>query len=318
MGYVNTAIGVANMRLNAAQVQQLAHLNAQLAQQQQAQRFQANLGQTVFETERMAKRVTATAAQDIFAAGILAWTWLETVAWVNPDMLTDFQAKRAFGDSTDALRGAWARLQADRNWFGPAKHYLDAMTAWRALTAPFGGDPAGAVQSAHATHREVDAHNRSAKKRAKVSAIVCAGFLLLMFVGGVAEVPALTGLGTLFMFGSLVISGGSLLSIDSRKVQAARQRAEEFTAAFDRLQAFIADPNGGPWLDQALRRHPLLVSEPIPSPPSSASAPAQMHTVEKHSLVERQIVVVRCRFCKQLTPVDGATCKNCGAPGFGS
>lgn len=318
MGYVNTAIGVANLKLNAAQVQQLAHLNAQLAQQQQAQRFQANLGQTVFETERMAKRVTVTAEQDIFAAGILSWTWLETVGWVKPEMLTDFHAKRAFGDSIDALRGAWSRLQADGTWFGPAKHYLDAMTAWRNLAAPLGPDPSTAVQSAQTTFHQAEARIRSGKQRAKISALACVALLLLTIIGGLVDVPALTGLGAVFVFGSFVLSCGSLLGLDSRAVLAARQRVEELTAAFNRLQAFIADPNGGTWLDQALHQHPLLVNEPIPSEHSSANGPAQMHTVEKYSLVERQIVVVRCRFCKELTPVDGATCKNCGAPGFGS
>jgi hypothetical protein len=116
----------------------------------------------------------------------------------------------------------------------------------------------------------------------------------------------------------LIVSGGSFLGIDSRRVLTARHHAGQLTAAYERLQAFLADPNGGTWLDQTLRRHPLLTKEPIPSAPTSSNGPAPVRTVEKHSVVERQIVVVRCRFCKELTPVDGATCKNCGAPGFGS
>lgn len=32
--------------------------------------------------------------------------------------------------------------------------------------------------------------------------------------------------------------------------------------------------------------------------------------------IERQVVVTRCKFCKQLTPVDLEACKNCGAPKF--
>lgn len=37
--------------------------------------------------------------------------------------------------------------------------------------------------------------------------------------------------------------------------------------------------------------------------------------VEKHveRIVERQVVVMRCRFCKKLTPVDLTACESCGA-----
>lgn len=32
--------------------------------------------------------------------------------------------------------------------------------------------------------------------------------------------------------------------------------------------------------------------------------------------IERQVVVTRCKFCHQLTPVDLERCKSCGAPKF--
>lgn len=37
--------------------------------------------------------------------------------------------------------------------------------------------------------------------------------------------------------------------------------------------------------------------------------------VRRHT-IERQVVVVRCKFCQKLTPVDLERCKNCGAPKF--
>lgn len=37
--------------------------------------------------------------------------------------------------------------------------------------------------------------------------------------------------------------------------------------------------------------------------------------VRKHT-IERQVVVVRCKYCGKLTPVDLEKCKNCGAPKF--
>jgi len=33
-------------------------------------------------------------------------------------------------------------------------------------------------------------------------------------------------------------------------------------------------------------------------------------------VIERQVVVVRCKFCKVLTPVDRDTCKECGSARF--
>ncbi len=32
--------------------------------------------------------------------------------------------------------------------------------------------------------------------------------------------------------------------------------------------------------------------------------------------IERQVLVARCRYCQQITPVDLAACRNCGARGF--
>lgn len=37
--------------------------------------------------------------------------------------------------------------------------------------------------------------------------------------------------------------------------------------------------------------------------------------VREHT-VERQVVVARCKFCAELTPVDHEKCKHCGAPKF--
>lgn len=34
---------------------------------------------------------------------------------------------------------------------------------------------------------------------------------------------------------------------------------------------------------------------------------------ERERVIERQVLVVRCRFCSKLTPVDLSACKECGA-----
>lgn len=51
-----------------------------------------------------------------------------------------------------------------------------------------------------------------------------------------------------------------------------------------------------------------LIMRAVPQPPTSV--------VQNH-IVERQVVVVRCRFCAQLSPVDWNACQHCGAVKFG-
>jgi hypothetical protein len=71
------------------------------------------------------------------------------------------------------------------------------------------------------------------------------------------------------------------------------------------------------FLDAAWANHPLLFSEPAPdSRATHAAASIQIHS-ERHT-VERQVVVVTCKYCQKLTPVDHASCDHCGAAGFGS
>jgi hypothetical protein len=49
-----------------------------------------------------------------------------------------------------------------------------------------------------------------------------------------------------------------------------------------------------------------------PAPHRSAPAAAP-HVVERERVVERQVVVMRCQHCGELTPADLSACKNCGA-----
>jgi len=48
-----------------------------------------------------------------------------------------------------------------------------------------------------------------------------------------------------------------------------------------------------------------------PAPAPTAAVPAPERVVEK--VIERQVLVVRCQYCRALTPADMATCKECGA-----
>jgi hypothetical protein len=54
--------------------------------------------------------------------------------------------------------------------------------------------------------------------------------------------------------------------------------------------------------------------------PQRGHAPPQpvQHTFvrDREVVYERQVVVVRCKYCGILTPADFATCRGCGAPKF--
>lgn len=47
--------------------------------------------------------------------------------------------------------------------------------------------------------------------------------------------------------------------------------------------------------------------------PVAQPAVVTANVVEREKVIERQVVVTRCGFCKKLTPVDLTACENCGA-----
>ena len=48
--------------------------------------------------------------------------------------------------------------------------------------------------------------------------------------------------------------------------------------------------------------------------PEQAAAEAPPGVIER--IVERQVIVIRCKFCQELSPVDLESCKSCGAAKF--
>lgn len=54
----------------------------------------------------------------------------------------------------------------------------------------------------------------------------------------------------------------------------------------------------------------------VPTPPPPRPEKIVERHVERYKVIERQIVVVRCKFCRTLTPVDLEKCENCGAKKF--
>ncbi len=61
----------------------------------------------------------------------------------------------------------------------------------------------------------------------------------------------------------------------------------------------------------------MQVQQSLFGPPSSgAYAPAPHSQRGPTHVVERQVVVVRCKFCQAHTPLDAGTCQACGAAKF--
>ena len=44
-----------------------------------------------------------------------------------------------------------------------------------------------------------------------------------------------------------------------------------------------------------------------------AQPAAAPQTITRERIIERQVVVMRCKYCAELTPVDLSSCKSCGA-----
>lgn len=55
--------------------------------------------------------------------------------------------------------------------------------------------------------------------------------------------------------------------------------------------------------------------EVVPAAPTQPEARAEnpARIVERERIVERQVLVMHCKHCQQLTPVDLSECKSCGA-----
>lgn len=319
---VRTAAQLRHVQVSQQQLWQLAQVNQQLAQQQQAASFQANINQALFETENAARRVAATMAQDPLAAAVLAHEWFPRIRGIEVHMFTDVASKRAWAEAHGTLGGAARRGDSEPGLRDAVHRYLQATAQWQRLRAPLGQDPDWFVGDARGRLRyaqgQVDAKARSLKI---VGAV--AGGLFLLFVIAVAAGASISTFVFLLLFGAVVVGGIVLQGYlnMSKLLRAARNACGNAERMFDDHGRFMADPHHGGFLQKIWHEHPFLFQAPIPDPsqqgPSSTGA-AVVQTYVERQLVERQVVVTRCKFCKQHTPVDGPTCSHCGAPGFGS
>jgi len=297
----------------------VAQITNQLRAQQQAATLQANLGQALFETERYAKRLVATAPKDLFAASILAHDWLQQIQGIGPEAFTDVANKRAWADALSTIRAIEQRGRMEPETALAVNQYLRCREQWKAHRAKFVDSPAEFLDRAR------DDLNRAVARRDAASRKVRSLGIASAIAAVVSIAVAIAGSSAGFL---LPVAGGAFAFLAFRE----RSDAEEEVTHRERgvkiaegnaieYNAFFADPNGGLFLERMAKEHRLLFEEPIPEPTDVAavSAPGAVNTIQTYverRIVERQVVVTRCKFCNDMTPVDAKTCQHCGAPAF--
>jgi len=322
-------LGVSHRQLQVghAQVAQLQQLNDHMLQQQQIAALQANLSQALFETERIAKRVALTLQQDAFAAAVHAHYWLLRVPGIGPQHFNDVHSKRAWADAIDTLTNTLRRTQAEAQLNNAFVKYVQLTDLWNrhwtAVTSSGGGSSAFENEDNFLQYHRHRAHTGVAFLQTRSTQLKVGGVLVLVFTMlGLIGVAANHGdAGTVL---AVLIPGAVAMMILLQRWNEGRainqnfasqvEGAEQAVAAY---RAFMADEGAGVWLTRVWSDHPLLFQEPIPEAGASAAPASSVQTYVERRLVERQIVVTRCKFCKQMTPVDGEVCGSCGAPGFG-
>jgi hypothetical protein len=311
---------IAQIHLSQQQLWQLAQVNSQLHAQQAAAAFQANLGQALFETERMAKRVAATVPQDLFAAAILSHSWLKRIVGLRPELFSDVASKRSWADAYQTLTSTEQRGQMEPSTALAVNQYFRCMDEWNRFRAKLGENP-----DTFAAHAAADAQRAAHRVDGATKKLIigCGGSIALVLLAiilstvgssasGLVWLIAICGAIASYFFVKEYMDAGA----SNQRFQAAAQEAERILAQY---KAFQSDPNGGVFLEHAWREHPLLFQEPIPDATHAHhGAPGVVQTFVERRLVERQIVVTRCKFCQQMTPVDGPSCQHCGAPAFAS
>jgi hypothetical protein len=293
----------ADFRVQRAQLAQLQQLNVQLQAQQTEAQTQRYLSDVLLTVSQAADRVERTLGRDVLAAGILAHRWLQTTHWVHAGLFSDFGRKRAWEQCRAVLDRA-----RDQLWNGGAEAqlanaYLQLEDRMAELTALFQGDPRTSVQ-------RIANESRSKawwSKAYGIGAAAVAGgallFSMLLLIGGGAD-----ALLVVWFFAGVVLFALGSFSLQARaQAKAAAVRYAQLAESCAELEALQSSENGARWLEKFRAEHPLLVRAPAPeSAPSSVS-----HVVERQT-IERQVVVARCKFCGQLTPVDHPRCGNCG------
>jgi hypothetical protein len=299
-------------QLAQAQVQQLHALNTQLYQQMAEQQRQAMLQQLLFDTEQMARRVWATGKSDPFAAAVHAESWRAGVGSVGPEMFSDVNAKRAWSAAVGHMQAASTRARQDPAIAPALQAYNQASRDRQVWLTTFNGDPDEALRRLSSEIGAEESRLPGARNQTLLLggfAIACFLFAVLMFVLASVTDADVAGLGILSLFGTCLPAVLAVFSgLRCREISAKTAKLRSKNVAMQReaaaFRAFEAAPIGGQLLARMASEHPLLFEQP-PASAFDEAPPSQ--------LIERQVVVTRCQYCGELTPVDLAGCKNCGA-----
>jgi hypothetical protein len=321
-------LGVASAQLQ--QMQQLsAQFQAQWRAQHDAQRRQAILADMLFQTERRAKQLSALAERDAIVSAMFADEWLSSVRFVGPEAFVQIEHKKVWAAATSRLQALTAPL-ADPTVAGLVQQVRGALAEINQLRGAFGANtqPEQRFQALSAERADLTSRRSRAARLGAILGAVAVGGPVVIFVLSAIVAAILQGsktmavdggcVGTLVFFSFLGFGGAAAYNLASwsdlgSKLRRTDEEAQRLGHAIGQLQAFQADPNRGGALARFQHEHPA-VNQPLPNvddaAPLSAAGGPPSH------IIERQTVVVRCRYCQTLTPVDGATCRNCGAAGF--
>ncbi len=276
----------------------------------------AQLSQVLFDTEKVARRVAATIPHDPFASAVISHYFLLQIGTYRTEHFSDIDSKRAWARATETLLAAVAKIRADHRTDADFQRFLDANARHGQIHQGYAGDlRAGLSQiEIHLETARVDERKAFQYLRIAVAAVA---LVLLIFV--ILESCDVAGAWFLFF----VLVGGCIatkslydawIKVKEVKLNASSEKAR-LREKVELLDAYDADPYGARFMEQAQKDHPFLNIEPPPLPEGSQET--SVRTYVERNLVERQIIVVRCKFCLQRTPVDQPTCQSCGAPGFG-
>lgn len=280
--------------------------------QEQHAAYQAGLHQALFDTEQTARRVANTVPQDTFAAAIVAHFWLQKVAGIDVTSFGDITQKRAWAAASDTLRAA---VEKGRVECGERiGRYLAGLEEWRHLYSFVGDNPGPRIAGLQQLAAAAEKARQLNWLRAKIGGAMVLGSLPVGVIFGFGSADMGAGVFVLLLLGGCVLGAISLFAQSGLKTEAARAAHVANVAAGQvaALDAFIADPQLGGFLSQCWEHHPLLFKEPIPDGPPASQGPASVQMYVDRQVVERQVVVTRCRYCQQMTPVDAMACTNCG------
>lgn len=328
---MGTFVQWAQLGVASAQLGELRGLHAQLQAQQDVRRQQALLADILFRTEQRAKQLSVVAGQDALVAAMFAEEWLTSVSRVGPELFAELDHKRAWSASASRLQSLTAPLE-DPGARTLVQQVRAATAEAQRIQQGYGAaNPEQRLAALQYEQAALTAQKAQASRRAMIWGGLSVGLpVAILILGaivsailpsgkkGTVEVDfgCLGSLGFLFFIGLGIGAAVQVVTWSDRgtKLDRLSDGLRQLSAAVAQMQAFSADPSWGGLLSRFYAEHPAY-GRPLPNMDDAAPLSTAAPVVSSH-IVERQTVVVRCKYCKTLTPVDAPTCQHCGAGGF--